>query len=265
MRSYRSRREYLRDLAYLGGLAALSPAQESPHYGIDALIEGTAMVRIPAGEFRMGSEHGNPDERPPHRVRITHPFEIGKYEVTQTQWQTVLTEAHPKPGTKILNAEGAEVSRTPSHFKGPLLPVDSVSWDDVQLFLERLNERDPKHVYRLPTEAEWEYACKGGGSAWTKESSGEQTHPVGQHEANAFGLYDMRGNVAEWVHDWYLREYYEESPLNDPGGPRTGSYRVYRGGSWLDSSADCRPTFRGFDFPVNRFYNVGFRVARTPK
>ena len=88
---------------------------------------------------------------------------------------------------------------------------------------------------------------------------------MGEKQPNAWGLFDMDGNVAEWVEDWYGHEYYDESPLNDPAGPRTGSYRVFRGGSWLDPERNCRASFRGFDFPVNRFYNVGFRVVRTPR
>lgn len=239
--------------------------KESHEYGIGALVDGGAMVHIPAGQFSMGAEHGNPDEQPVHRVHLSHGFEIARFEVTQTQWQTVMSEAHPRPGVKLLNAQGAEVSRTPSHFKGDSLPVESVSWDDVQLFLERLNQLDPKRVYRLPTEAEWEYCAKGSkaSSSWNKTNSEERTHPVGEKQPNAWGLHDMDGNVAEWVQDWYGREYYDETPLNDPPGPRTGSYRVYRGGSWLDDEKNCRSSYRGFDFPVNRFYNVGFRVVRT--
>ncbi len=244
-------------------------ATEDEAIGIGALTDGSGMVRIPPGEFSMGAADGNPDEGPVHRVRISRAFEIGKFEVTQAQWETVLADAHPRPGVPLLNSQGAEVSRKPSHFKGPSLPVESVSWDDVQLFLARLNERDPKHSYRLPTEAEWEYAAKHRAAletrAWYKDNSGESTHLVGQKQANATGLFDMDGNVAEWVHDWYGHEYYDETPLADPQGPRTGSYRVFRGGSWLDDGQYCRPTFRRFDFPVNRFYNVGFRVVRTAR
>ncbi len=219
----------------------------------------------------MGSTNGNPDELPVHRVQITRAFELSKYEITQAQWESVLNDAHPRPGVPLMNAQGAEVSRKPSHFPGSSLPVENIAWDDVQLFLARLNARDPEHIYRLPTEAEWEYAANAGkraphdSNAWHKENSGDQTHPVGQHKANAWGLFDMQGNVAEWVQDWYGREYYAESALKDPQGPAAGSYRVFRGGSWLDEEKQCRTSFRGFDFPVNRLYNVGFRVARTPR
>lgn len=243
-------------------------------HSISALMEGKGMVRIPAGEFTMGYDQGNEDEQPAHRVKITAPFEIGKYEVTQAQWETVMTEAHPRPGVQLMNAQGAAVSAKPSHFNGPNYPVDSVSWDDIEFFLTRLNARDTKYSYRLPTEAEWEYACTGGkreaagslsDSAWFKDNSSETTQPVGQKRPNAFGLYDIVGNVAEWVQDWYSHDYYDGSPLADPQGPRTGSYRVYRGASWLDEAKYCRASHRGFDFPVSRFYNVGFRVVRSPK
>ena len=243
--------------------------------GVSALIDGSGMVRIPAGEFRMGSQAGNPDEQPVHRVKITRAFEMSKYEVTQAQWETVMAQAHPRPGIPLLNDQGVEVSKTPSHFKGASLPVEMVSWDDVQLFMKRMNDRDPKHVYRLPTEAEWEYASTAGkpantpagltAEAWCSDNSEEHTHPAGQKQPNAWGLYDMLGNVAEWVEDWYGREYYEETALNDPAGPASGSYHVFRGGSWLDATKNCRHAYRGFDFPVNRFYNVGFRVVRTTK
>jgi formylglycine-generating enzyme required for sulfatase activity len=258
------------------GIVRLKAQSEvAPIYGLGALVDGTGMVRVPAGEFLMGSDAGNADESPVHRVRISRPFEIGKYEVTQLQWETVMSEAHPKPGVDLVNTQGATVSRTPSHFRGPSQPVDSVSWDDIELFLNRLNARDPKHAYRLPTEAEWECAARAGAKqdrvanldavAWHDSNSSEQTQVVGQKQANASGLYDTLGNVAEWVNDWYGYEYYDQTPLRDPAGPRTGSYRVYRGGSWLAAAKDCTVTHRGFEFPVSRLYNVGFRVVRTAK
>jgi formylglycine-generating enzyme required for sulfatase activity len=119
------------------------------------------------------------------------------------------------------------VSNRPSRFKGASLPVESVSWEDVALFLKRLNVRDTTHAWRLPTEAEWEYACRAGGdqtsglgvSAWYKANSGDQTQPVATKEPNAWGLHDMQGNVAEWVQDWYSPDYYEDSPAADPQGP----------------------------------------------
>jgi formylglycine-generating enzyme required for sulfatase activity len=241
------------------------------------LLDGTGLAKIPPGEFEMGSPNGNADERPVHRVRITQGFEIGKCEVTQEQWESVMRDAHAAPQARLVNADGAEVSSNPSRFKGPSLPVDSVSWVDVALFLKRLNARDPSHSWRLPTEAEWEYACKAGrpeqvglsSSAWYKANSGDQTHPVATKEPNAWGLYDTQGNVAEWVQDWYSADYYENSPPADPKGPaaapESGSYRVFRGSCWHNTSEHCRTAIRGFDFPVSRFDYVGFRLVRTGK
>jgi len=233
------------------------------------------MVRIPAGEFAMGSASGGADEGPVHRVRITHAYEMGKFEITQAQWETVMTDPHAQPGATRITPEHVAVTATPSRFKGPALPVESVSWDDIQVFLARLNARDHDHLYRLPTEAEWEYACKAGSTAnhsaalepaaWYKDNSGERTRPVGEKQPNAWGLFDMLGNAAEWVEDWYGREYYAESPAADPAGPSSGSYRVYRGGCWFDPAKYCNSTARKFDFPVNRHDGVGFRVVRTAR
>ncbi len=254
----------------LGGAllaTATAMAVRADDASVTDLIDGSGLVRIAPGEFRMGANDSNVDEQPVHRVRITRPFEIGKFEVTQAQWAGVLSDAHPRPGVPLLNSQRAEVSRDPSHFKGAALPVESISWDDVQFFFTRLNARDASHRYRLPTEAEWEYACRAGTapgkSGWTEQTADGKTHEVGKLKSNAWGLFDMQGNVAEWVHDWYSRDYYDESPRNDPEGPGAGSYRVFRGGSWLDAEKRCDPAFRGFDFPVNRFYNVGFRIVRT--
>lgn len=248
----------------------LSAQQEPAAYGLTALLDGSGMVRIPAGEFQMGSAAGETDEQPVHRVRISRDFEIGRFEVTQAQWETVMLDPHAKAGAVRTTPEGVPVGSNPSHFKGAALPVESVSWDDVQVFLARLNGRDREHEYRLPTEAEWEYACGGeAGSlaarAWYKENSADRTQPVGGKQTDARGLYDTFGNVAEWVHDWYSRDYYAESPATDPQGPASGSYRVYRGGSWLDPAKYCRVTARNFEFPVSRLHNVGFRVVRTAR
>ena len=251
--------------------------QNASGYGVTALLDGTGMTRIPPGEFQMGSPNGNADERPVHRVRISQGFEIGKCEVTQAQWEAVMGNAHVAAGATVVNTDGAGVSRSPSRFKGATLPVDSVSWVDVALFLERLNARDSRHAWRLPTEAEWEYACKAGDAheaglgtiAWYKANSDNQTQPVATKGPNAWGLYDMQGNVAEWVQDWYSPDYYENSPAVNPKGPETapetGSYRVFRGSCWHNGSEYCRASIRGFDFPVSRFDYVGFRLVRTAK
>jgi formylglycine-generating enzyme required for sulfatase activity len=234
------------------------------------LLDGSGLVRVAAGEFGMGSAGGEADEAPVHRVRISQDFEIGKFEVTQAQWETAMLDPHAKAGAVRTTPGGATVGSNPSHFKGAALPVESVSWDDIQLFLARLNARDPDHAYRLPTEAEWEYASKDDAAglaerAWYKDNSGDGTQPVGGKPANARGLYDTLGNVAEWVQDWYGQNYYADSPAADPHGPASGSYRVFRGGSWLDPAKYCRVTARNFEFPVSRLHNVGFRVVRTAR
>jgi formylglycine-generating enzyme required for sulfatase activity len=261
---------------FLAGVAAalappwLRAQQEPAAYGLTVLLDGSGMVRIPAGEFQMGSAGGEADEQPVHRVRIGRDFEIGKFEVTQAQWETAMLDPHAKAGALRTTPEGATVGTNPSHFKGPSLPVESVSWDDVQAFLARLNARDREHTYRLPTEAEWEYACKDDAAelaahAWYKDNSSGSTQPIGGKQPNARDLYDTLGNVAEWVQDWYGHDYYAESPAADPQGPPSGSYRVFRGGSWLDPGKYCRVTGRNFEFPVSRLHNVGFRVVRTSK
>lgn len=247
--------------------------QSASEHGVSALLDGTGLRRIPPGEFQMGSSNGTADERPVHRVRISQGFEIGRSEVTQAQWEAVIGNAHVATGATVINSDGASVSSSPSRFKGASLPVDSVSWVDVALFLERLNARDTRHAWRLPTEAEWEYACKAGDAheanlgaiAWYKANSDDQTHPVATKEPNAWGLHDMQGNVAEWVQDWYSPEYYENSPAVNPKGPETGSYRVFRGSCWHNSSEKCRAAIRNFDFPVSRLDYVGFRLVRTTK
>ena len=202
---------------------------------------------------------------------------MGKCEVTQAQWEAVMSDAHSGPGARVVNVDGAAVSNRPSRFQGAALPVESVSWEDVALFLKRLNARDTRQAWRLPTEAEWEYACRAGGErepglgaiAWYKANSGDRTQPVATKEPNAWGLHDMQGNVAEWVQDWYSPDYYEDSPAADPkgpeAGPETGSYRVIRGSCWHNTSENCRAAIRGFDFPVSRFDYVGFRLVRTAR
>lgn len=158
----------------------------------------------------------------------------------------------------------------PSHFKGPEFPVESVSWELVQDFIATLNRRSDRYVFRLPTEAEWEFAAFRGGteadeSAWCETKSEERTHPIGTTRPNALGLFDMIGNVQEWIQDWYAPDYYEGSPHSDPRGPERSSYKVYRGGAWLSPAKQCRRSYRGFDFPSSGYYSVGFRLVRSPK
>jgi formylglycine-generating enzyme required for sulfatase activity len=222
---------------------------------------GMEFILIPAGSFIMGAdqnfEEADDDETPQHQVKISQPFYLGKYEVTQAQWTAVM-------------------GNNPSRFKGRSNPVEQVSWDDAQRFIEQLNAREGHNRYRLPTEAEWEYAARAGttgaysfgddghlgrygwhGEDWDSGS----THPAGQKQPNTWGLYDMHGNVWEWVRDWYSEEYYHRSPSTDPAGPWSGSYRVLRGGAWYCKARDCRSAYRGAFAPGNRFDYLGFRLA----
>ena len=202
-------------------LAAYSLLAQSPPSRL-----AMEFVKIAPGEFMMGCSTGdidcNDDERPQHRVQITKSFEIGKYEVTQTQWQAVMDS-------------------NPSTMKGSDRPVETVTKIEAQDFLNRLNAQNDGYRYRLPTEAEWEYAARAGtagpyaGSlndiAWYAGNSEDETHTVGKKKPNAWGLYDMEGNVREWVEDLYARNYYNNSPAADPTGPAPGlrGERGFRG------------------------------------
>jgi formylglycine-generating enzyme required for sulfatase activity len=215
-------------------------------------------VRIPSGEFEMGSLQGRKYERPPRRVRIRS-FEMGKFEVTQKQWWAVM-------------------DNSPSAFSGDDRPVEFITWNEVQDFCQRLSQKTGK-TYRLPTEAEWEYAARGGTLTafsfgddenkleeygWYAANSGTSTHAVGTKLPNPFGLFDMHGNVWEWVEDsWH--DNYEGAPSDgtawrDSDG---AALRVIRGGSWLDNAVACRSAFRYGDEPGNRRDNLGFRLSRT--
>jgi formylglycine-generating enzyme required for sulfatase activity len=215
------------------------------------------LVKIPAGCFQMGSNNGGDDEKPVHRVCISEDYYLGQYEVTQGQWKAIM-------------------GSNPSYFKkGDKHPVESVSWNEVQTFIRKLNAKTGKH-YRLPTEAEWEYACRSGckdqtycgsnsvGSvAWYGGNSGHKTHPVGQKQANGLGLYDMSGNVWEWVQDRYGGSYYQNSPVNDPSDPSGGSGRGDRGGRWGYDASNSRSAFRDRAAPTSSGNGLGFRLART--
>ena len=220
---------------------------------------GMEFVRIPAGCFLMGSPKDEEDryanERQ-HEVRISKGFWLGKYEVTQREWKAVM-------------------GGNPSCFKkcGSESPVEWVSWWDTRKFIEKLNERESGsgYVYRLPTEAEWEYAARAGtvgprygeldSIAWYGANSGGRTHPVGQKQANEWGLHDMLGNVWEWTFDWYGR--YPSGSVTDPEGPESGSYLVMRGNSWDDGAGFVRFASRHSQSPDFRYYNTGFRLVRT--
>ena len=227
--------------------------------GSDANIAGFDMVYVAGGTFTMGataeqsSEDASISEKPTHSVTVSD-FYIGKYEVTQAQWKAIM-------GTN------------PSKCKGDNLPVECVYWDDVQTFIKMLNAKTGKK-FRLPTEAEWEYAARGGkqskgykysGSnklnnvAWYDSNSDNMTHPVGQKRPNELGIYDMSGNVYEWCQDWYGD--YSNSPQTNPTGPSSGSHHVRRGGDWFGGAWGCRVSHRIFDGPIVPSSTDGFRLA----
>jgi formylglycine-generating enzyme required for sulfatase activity len=239
------------------------------------------MLPVPSDGFRMGSTHGNANEKPVHQVLISKPYWMGKTEITQDQWQTIM-------------------GNNPSRFKGKTLPVARIPWNEAVAFCTKLTERErnngrlpPGYVYRLPTEAEWEYAARGGNKnrgclysgsnnldkvAWhpgnSGAASGGNMHPVGQKDENELGICDMSGNVQEWCHDWYAP--YASGKVKDPTGPSRGSTRIFRGGSGLkvrrniaNKVADeCRVTNRPqvtTSSPNNDIDDIGFRVSLAPE
>jgi len=234
---------------------------------------GMRFVLIPAGEFMMGSPADDQDsfgsERPQHQVRITKPFYLGVHEVTQGQYEAVMG-SRPWSGKRYAK-EGADY------------PASYVTWEDAVAFCEKLSAKEGR-TYRLPTEAEWEYACRAGSStrfffgddpsafgnhAWYSENArdaGERyAHGVGRKKPNGWGLYDVYGNVLEWCADWYGEGYYKESPVDDPNGPSSGDVRVVRGGSWINVPWFARSAHRDRTYPDLRYYYfLGFRVSRTP-
>jgi len=212
---------------------------------------GIELVLIPPGKYQRGTPVDDnvayDDERPAHEVTISQAFYMGVTEVTQSEWSGVM-------------------GSNPSSFTGGRLPVERVSWEDIQPFLQKSSG------LRLPTEGEWEYACRAGTTvsrygelgdvAWYGDNSNGQTHDVGGKRANPFGLHDMLGNVNEWCSDWYGD--YSSASQTDPQGPSTEGSRVLRGGSWTNYDWYCRASFRDSDAPALRFDDIGFRVARTP-
>jgi formylglycine-generating enzyme required for sulfatase activity len=217
---------------------------------------GMKLKLLPLGVFTMG------DEGAEHEVRLTKPFMLGLHEVTQSQYERVM-------------------GKNPSKFKGANNPVEQVSWEDAVKFCQKLSalpaEKAAGRVYRLPTEAEWEYACRAGTTtkysfgdddtelgdyAWFRGNSGQTSHPVGGKKPNAWGLYDMHGNVFEWCQDWYGD--YPGRTVTNPSGANSGSYRVLRGGSWFNAAEFCRSASRRRFKPSFRYDDYGFRVSLSP-
>jgi formylglycine-generating enzyme required for sulfatase activity len=225
---------------------------------------GIEFVPIPEGEFQMGCTKSdtecNYNEKPQHTVKISKSFYIGKFEVTQGQWKMLM-------------------GNNPSGFQecGENCPVESVSWNDAQEFIKRLCVRENYSPckYRLPTEAEWEYAARAGTKTkyywgdtindaylWYNNNSGGTTNPVGKKKPNSWGLYDMSGNVWEWVEDWYDEVYYIKNP--NINGPSSGKIRVLRGGSWNFKAGDGRLSYRGGSDPNSGEDHDGFRLVFLP-
>lgn len=221
------------------------------------------MVFVEGGTFMMGAmdkdEEAKENEKPTHSVSLNN-FYIGETEVTQSLWMSVMGE-------------------NPSNFPGTNKPVESISWEECKDFINTLNNLLSKDLngmlFRLPTEAEWEFAARGGNKskgyfysgsnivgevAWYVDNSDQQTHIVKQKAPNELGLYDMSGNVWEWCSDWYDAEYYSSSPSNNPKGPSSGTYRVIRGGSWGHYDRFCRFSYRGRESAENKGIRLGFRL-----
>jgi formylglycine-generating enzyme required for sulfatase activity len=263
---------------------------------------GMRLVLIPAGTFKMGSPLGEKErdeDEEQHEVEITRPFYLGVYEVTQGQFRKVMgynpsyfsSDGKGKEGVDYRSVKpGGGADRVKELDSTDDLPVDNVSWEEARTFLEKLSalpqEKKRGRTYRLPTEAQWEYACRGGASSSTPFHFGsslsstqanfdgrspygraavgpypERTRKVGSYRPNAFGLYDMHGNAWEWCSDWYEKDYYAKGPQRDPPGPSTGSSRVIRGGRFSSSGGDCRSAFRFRYTPNERDRTIGFRAA----
>ncbi len=219
---------------------------------------GMEFVLIPAGTFQMGASDAgaHSDEQPVHRVTISRPFYLSTHEVTQRQWLAVM-------------------ETNPSFFKGDNMPVEQLPWYDITLFIHRLNQREKTASYRLPTEAEWEYAARAGTQtaysfgddvsqlptyAWFKANTTKKPRAVGQRAPNPWGLYDMHGNVWEWVQDGYGP--YLPQAVTDPVGSEDVSHRIIRGGSWIDTAEKCRSSYRLYRHPVDRDGTIGFRLLK---
>jgi formylglycine-generating enzyme required for sulfatase activity len=270
-------------LALMFTIASHAVSAEPPSEFTNSI--GMKFRLIPAGEFMMGSSE-SPEElaaeftgtkprwyqdaHPQHHVRITKPFYMGLTEVTQKQYEKVMGENpswFSKTGDGANRVQGIDTSN---------FPVESVSWDDAVEFCKKLSDREGV-TYRLPTEAEWEYACRAGTTtrycfgddpgplqqfAWFKENSKPQPNAVGQKKPNHWGLHDLHGNVLEWCSDSYDPDYYRKPPKDEPTAPAAFILRVYRGGSWSDHAGICQSSVRNGSYPQSPATNKGFRVAR---
>lgn len=236
---------------------------------------GMKFALIPSGEFMMGADDSGAYscEKPQHRVEISNSFYMGVYEVTQAQWEEIMgfNPYDLDHSNLYYNLPGmAERITRPNH------PA-TVSWEDAQEFITALNNKEGHNRYRLPTEAEWEYAARANTQtlysfgnnvselsnyAWYGEDfASGGTHPVGEKLPNAWGLYDMHGNAWEWVEDWYSESYYAQSPATDPKGADSGSHRSVRGGSWHQTATSWRVSYRKPYAPNYRGISIGFRVV----
>ncbi|MEI7726576.1 MAG: SUMF1/EgtB/PvdO family nonheme iron enzyme [Bacteroidota bacterium] len=261
-------------------------------YAQKAVVTMPAMVHVDGGTFMMGNDKGSKDEQPAHEVTLTS-FFIGKFEVTNKDFKIFfdatgyITDAekpdsvnmkHGLPprgknnGTWKMNMNNIPVPATDS-----MKPVCNVSWNDAVAYLDWLSKATGKK-FRLPTEAEWEYAAKGGAKskgykyvggnnleevAWVYTNSGNRSHNIGQKLPNELGIYDMAGNIREWCSDWYGESYYKVSPKEDPAGPDLGTHRIIRGGSWGSTEDRMRISYRNNEFPYNSALGFGFRPAMT--
>ena len=248
--------------AEVAGDAPAENGARAPQLGqnFTVALPAIAMVWIAPGTFLMSGTHGAGDDT---QVTLTRGYWLGQTEVTQGQWQAVV-----------------ERVPVPSFFRGSDRPVERVGWDLVMEFCGNLTQRErvagrlpADYVYTLPTEAQWEYACRAGTTgiyagevaamAWYDANSGGETHPVAQKQPNAWGLYDMHGNVQEWCADWYCG--YAGGWVRDPTGPTLGQFRVLRGGHWGNSAGLCRSAFRQWNPTTGGNLTIGFRLALAPQ
>ena len=268
-----------------------TPAATAPGWSNPA---GIAFLPIPAGTVRMGSPdgQGEADEHPAHRVELTRPFYLGRTPVTVDEFRGFVqatgyrTEAEQGGGASVPLGGGLMNQQPDASWRNPYFtqsgkdPAVCLSWNDAKAFIAWLNASESTGVYRLPTEAEWEYACRAGSSTaftygddpeqmflhgWCDPFAAGQTHPVAGKRPNAWGLYDMHGNVWQWCEDWYDKETYRGRAGSDPKGPSQGGAKVQRGGAWDAPPASARSAYRMRNAPSLRHATFGFRVLAERK